>query len=332
MLFENEIPEDEFLDGGYEIKSGKPRFSRLLTLLIATTLTIGTTLASNVSLGAGLKLEFGQGVQITSACDSDISAKPIAEYMNSVPKPGMYLKAFKLSGISQNCQDKLFILRAYPETGSALSMNSVDPAFSLKFHFTNLSWIQDMSGCLFFNNVVLGSSTNNAVDLELTGCVSNYNPPTNGRSDQPPLGSQAMYKFTLETRPNTIARIDLSTDYGNNALGWTFNTGDEITTSAIFNWTSYTAYADLAYGGRFNVYGKISDADYANGSAGPGIYTVTASAGITCTYSGKTDAGALISTGIFANYRTPSNFKAVVYECTATTSGTVALGYSLLSA
>jgi hypothetical protein len=331
VLFSDEQFEDEdYESSSSDIGNIQPKLKKLALALLAL-MVVGTTFATNVNLGSN-RIEFGQGVRITSACDDSITAKPISEFKNNGFQPGMYVKAFRLTGISQNCQDKLFVLRAYPDTGSALSMNSAQPNFSLKFHFTNLSWMQDMNGCLFFNNVVIGSSDNNSVDLDFSGCYANYNPPTNGSVDNPPLKAQALYKFTLETRPNTVAKIDLSTDYGANGLGWVFSTGDEVAISVASLSTNYSIYPDLAYGGRFNVYGRISDIDFASGSAGPSIYIITPSPGISCTYSGKVAAGAPISSGIFANYQSPGAFKAVVYECTATTSGSVALNYALYSA
>jgi hypothetical protein len=325
MLFQNEVPDDENFDELEMVEPRSPRLHRLLTLLLVTTLTIGTTLASNITLGSGQKMEFGQGVQITSACDNDISAKPLAEYNNNLTRPGMYVKAFRLTGISDNCIGALFTLRAYPETGSALALSTKDPAFSLKFHMTNISWMQDMNSCLFFNNVVTGSQTNNSVDLDLSGCYANYNPPTIGRSDQPPLSAQALYKFTLETRPNTIARIDITSNIAGSSIGQTFNTGDEVTTTTAQDSSFNPVFVDLTYGGRFNVYGWIPNGGLTNSGIGSSFYAITTSAGITCTYGGKTDAGASIPSGIFANFITPSAFQAVVYECTATTSGTVAI-------
>jgi hypothetical protein len=325
MLFQNEVPNDENFYELETVEPRNPRLSRLLTLILVTTLTIGTTLASNITLGSGQKIEFGQGVQITSACDNDISAKPLAEYKNDLARPGMYVKAFRLTGISDNCIGALFILRAYPETGSALALSTRDPAFSLKFHMTNISWMQDMNSCLFFNNVVTGSQTNNSVDLDLSGCYANYNPPTVGRSDQPPLSSQALYKFTLETRPNTIARIDVTSNIGGSTIGATFNTGDGVTTTTAQDSSFNPVFVDLAYGGRFNVYGWIPSGSLTNSGVGSTFYATTLSSGITCTYGGKTDAGAVIPSGIFANFLTPSAFQAVVYECTATSSGSVFL-------
>jgi hypothetical protein len=323
MLLEGEYNEEDFDPTLDETSRDKNR-PRLFIFLAAILLTLGTTYASNVNLGSS-SVEFGQGVQITAACDSDISAKPLAEYKNNLSRPGMYVKAFRLSGISENCQGKLFTLRAYPETGSALSLSTKDPAFSLKFHFTNISWMQDMNSCLFFNNVVTGSATNNSVDLDLSGCYANYNPPTIGKSDQPPLSAQALYKFTLESRPNTIVKVDVTTNISGSTVGSIFNTGDEVTTSTAQDSSFFPVYMDLAYGGRFNIYAWIPNGGYSDGAVGSTFYSVSPSAGITCSYAGKTDSGALISSGIFANYRTPSAFQAVVYECTATATGSVFL-------
>jgi hypothetical protein len=49
---------------------------------VAAVAVLGSTLAANISLGTGSSLEFGQGVQITAACDSSITLTPKVNFVN----------------------------------------------------------------------------------------------------------------------------------------------------------------------------------------------------------------------------------------------------------
>ena len=79
---------------------------------------LGSTLAANISLNSGT-LEFGQGVAVTSACDSDgITATPKAVFANSSGAGGFNFASVSFSGIADACANKLFTLNAYGDTSA----------------------------------------------------------------------------------------------------------------------------------------------------------------------------------------------------------------------
>ena len=83
---------------------------------------LGSTLAANISLNSGT-LEFGQGVAITSACDSDgITATPKAVFSNVAGGGTFNFATVSLTGISTGCANKLFTLNAY-DNSSATPLN-----------------------------------------------------------------------------------------------------------------------------------------------------------------------------------------------------------------
>ena len=83
---------------------------------------LGSTLAANISLNSG-SLEFGQGVAVTSACDSDgITATPKAVFSNVAGGGSFNFASVSFSGISTSCANKLFTLNAYGDT-SATPLN-----------------------------------------------------------------------------------------------------------------------------------------------------------------------------------------------------------------
>jgi hypothetical protein len=83
---------------------------------------LGSTLAANISLNSGT-LEFGQGVAVTSACDSDgITATPKAVFANASGAGQFNFASISFSGIADNCANKLFTVNAYGDT-SATPLN-----------------------------------------------------------------------------------------------------------------------------------------------------------------------------------------------------------------
>ena len=83
---------------------------------------LGSTLAANISLNSGT-LEFGQGVAVTSACDSDgITATPKAVFSNVTGGGSFNFASVAFSGIAAGCANKLFTLNAYGDA-SATPLN-----------------------------------------------------------------------------------------------------------------------------------------------------------------------------------------------------------------
>jgi hypothetical protein len=83
---------------------------------------LGSTLAANISLNSGT-LEFGQGVAVTAACDTDgITATPKAVFANASGAGQFNFASVAFSGIDDDCANKLFTLNAYGDT-SATPLN-----------------------------------------------------------------------------------------------------------------------------------------------------------------------------------------------------------------
>lgn len=101
-------------------KSSLKAFAGLAT--IAAVAVLGSTLAANISLGSGSSLEFGQGVQITSACDDVITLTPKTNFVNGT-SPSFMLSTVGFTGVdatsTTTCQGKTLTLNAYGDTGSS---------------------------------------------------------------------------------------------------------------------------------------------------------------------------------------------------------------------
>jgi hypothetical protein len=88
---------------------------------IAAVAVLGSTLAANISLGTGSAIEFGQGVQVASACDNVITLTPKAIFINGT-SPSFILSTIGFSGVdaasTDTCQGKTLTLNAYGDTES----------------------------------------------------------------------------------------------------------------------------------------------------------------------------------------------------------------------
>ena len=86
---------------------------------IAAVALLGSTLAANISLNSGSAVEFGQGVALTSACDSDgITATPTASFVNAASAGSFNFSTVAFTNISSACLDKTFTLKAYGDTSA----------------------------------------------------------------------------------------------------------------------------------------------------------------------------------------------------------------------
>lgn len=65
---------------------------------VAAVAVLGSTLAANISLGTGSTLEFGQGVQVTAACDNAITLSPKVTFVNGA-NPVFMLSTISFSDV-----------------------------------------------------------------------------------------------------------------------------------------------------------------------------------------------------------------------------------------
>ena len=114
LKFENSAPAP---------RKSAPKKSNLKSLAglatVAAVAVLGSTLAANISLGSGSALEFGQGVQVTSACDSSITISPKVTFVNSSSNPQFFLSTISFTDVNaQTCAGKTLQLNAYGDTSA----------------------------------------------------------------------------------------------------------------------------------------------------------------------------------------------------------------------
>jgi hypothetical protein len=107
-------------------RKSAPKKSNLKSLAglatVAAVAVLGSTLAANISLGTGSTLEFGQGVQVTAACDTSITLSPKVSFTNVANGGTFYLSTISFSNLDASstttCQGKTLSLNAYGDTSA----------------------------------------------------------------------------------------------------------------------------------------------------------------------------------------------------------------------
>lgn len=126
-----DFDESYFDDADYgdfeESGSSKPFLVKAIAMILAVT---GIAYGANIALTSnGSKVEFGQGFQVYSACDSPTSGTdtnpgitviPYSGYINDTGTGKFSLDSIILEKIHQNCTGDDFIIQVWAETGTAL--------------------------------------------------------------------------------------------------------------------------------------------------------------------------------------------------------------------
>jgi len=143
---------------------------------------LGSTLAANISLNSGT-LEFGQGVALTSACDSDgITATPKAVFSNVTGGGSFNFASVSFSGISTSCANKLFTLNAYGDT-SATPLN-IATVSSTSYNVATFIFSATLPGSSYIST---GSYTTSTAEIGFRGTQAT---------------AGAVYKITLQSSDN----------------------------------------------------------------------------------------------------------------------------------
>jgi hypothetical protein len=143
---------------------------------------LGSTLAANISLNSGT-LEFGQGVAVTSACDSDgITATPKAVFSNVTGGGSFNFASVSFSGISTSCANKLFTLNAYGDT-SATPLN-IATVGATSYSVATFMFSATLPGSSYIST---GSYTTTTAEIGFRGTQAT---------------SGAVYKITLQSSDN----------------------------------------------------------------------------------------------------------------------------------
>ncbi len=165
---------------------------------VAAVAVLGPTLAANISLGTGSSLEFGQGVQVTAACDSAITLSPKVTFVNNSTNPQFYFSTVSFSGVDARaanqgttvdggtgCSGRTLTLNAYGDSSAtpisfATASNALVSAATIGI---TTGTITAANGFTISNTANLSSATA-SFDLGISS---------------PAATSGAIYKLTLQS-------------------------------------------------------------------------------------------------------------------------------------
>ena len=183
LKFENSAPAP---------RKSAPKKSNLKSLAglatVAAVAVLGSTLAANISLGSGSTLEFGQGVQVTAACDNSITISPKVSFSNTSGGGVFYLSTVSFSNVDAvACASKTLSLNAYGDTlATPLQLATVGGSTALT---TATIGILNGSNPTVSAGTVVASVTGNSTTTEAFDL--GFSTPTST--------SGAVYKLTLQS-------------------------------------------------------------------------------------------------------------------------------------
>ena len=164
---------------------------------VAAVAVLGSTLAANISLGSGSSLEFGQGVQVTAACDESITLSPKVNFVNGT-NPVFMLSTISFSNVDgravgsaannggTGCATRTLTLNAYGDTSATplqIATGASSAQLSVATIGINGSTPTTSAGFTIANGANLASATS-SFDLAIT---------------TPSATSGAVYKLTLQS-------------------------------------------------------------------------------------------------------------------------------------
>lgn len=219
--------------GGINEPSERPSKKKLKVIigigLLAGVMGMGSTLAASITLNGGTSVEFGQGVQYVTACDTAITLTPSSAFVNgasgqATDQSNFALTSIAVTGITDsNCVGKKFTLNAYTDsatvgaaytssssgTSSALGFAESYTASAANFYSGSYPGTAVNTGCIITattlsayaltscNKSISGAISISSVSGGFTLTFANAG-PTNGSYFRPILAA-AVDKFSVES-------------------------------------------------------------------------------------------------------------------------------------
>lgn len=134
---------------------------------------VGSTYAASIAVNSGSAIEFGQGQNAVTACDTDITITPTSTFTANGSSAGTFsLNTVALGGVDTTaCNGKTFKLIARDSSGAALTDGTIIFKLDSTITGTNagISTTTAISGA---SGVVSSPGTSGIVTLDPTGTIS----------------------------------------------------------------------------------------------------------------------------------------------------------------
>ena len=145
--------------------------------------TIGSTLAGTITIGTANRVEFGQGILATAACDADgITVTPTSTY--STGSAVFQLATIVITGVdATNCTTKYFTVKVLNSSGTAQAISSGSSTTLCKVQFITATPSVAQDTC----SGSMGSTASTSTGFTITPTVAN------------PLGTVNVSSITVES-------------------------------------------------------------------------------------------------------------------------------------
>ena len=158
------ITDDFYHDDPIEKKSRSILNNKFLTsivVVIAAALFFQSTLAANLSINSGQSVEFGQGIAVSTVCDSTVTLTPYSSFVNGSSSGTFYFSAFQLSNIdAAACSGVTFTIKAYNNSSSSpLTLFSTNTSASIKDSNSSFEVEANQAGLSLADSQTAGSFT-----------------------------------------------------------------------------------------------------------------------------------------------------------------------------
>jgi hypothetical protein len=157
--------------GGINEPSEQPSKKKLKVIigigLLAGVMGMGSTLAASITLNGGTSVEFGQGVQYVTACDSAVTLTPVSGFLNGSAGQESNQSNFALTSLavsnitSSTCIGKKFTLNAYTDSATVGGNYTSDGTIATALGFGE-SYTAEAAN--FYSGTYVGTAVN-------TGCI-----------------------------------------------------------------------------------------------------------------------------------------------------------------
>ena len=179
-------------------RKSAPKKSNLKSLAglatVAAVAVLGSTLAANISLGTGSTLEFGQGVQVTAACDTSITLAPKVTFVNTAGGGTFYFSTVGFSSVdARTANNSTYNNESTGRQGRTFQLNAYDNSSATPVQFATVN-----SALVSVATVGINSSTP-VFTIANTANLGTATSSFDLGISQPAATSGAVYKLTLQS-------------------------------------------------------------------------------------------------------------------------------------
>jgi photosystem II stability/assembly factor-like uncharacterized protein len=207
------VSDDFYHDDPVEKKSRRILNNKFLTsivVVIAAAFFFQSTLAANLSINSGQSVEFGQGIAVSTVCDSTVTLTPYSSFVNGSSSGTFYFSAFQLSNIdAAACSGVTFTIKAYNNSSSSpLTLFSTNTSASIKDSNSTFEVAANQSGLSLADSQTAGSFTASFTSpAALSSDVYKITVETSG--NPPPPNDNGSASLSLNTTFSKVGSSDL---------------------------------------------------------------------------------------------------------------------------